>query len=97
MEAPIFPVANAHPDRSIRADDFRFDAQPVVLDLDDRDAAGDVGAFARAVAEDFQLIHRERENDVALAQIIEAPATEQVREVIDDDEVGVEPRRLDRP
>ena len=54
----------------------------------------DVGAVGGPVAVDLQLIHREREDDVALAQIVEAPAAEQVREVIDDDEVGVEPRRL---
>ena len=52
-----------------------FDAQPVVLDLGDVDAALDFGAFSRAVAKDFELIHRERENDVALAQLIEPPGS----------------------
>ena len=53
-----------------------------------------VGAFTGPVAEDLELIHRERENDVAFAQVIESPATEEMREVINDDEVGVEQRRL---
>ena len=61
-----------------------------MLDLGDGDAAGHFGALGRAVAKDFELIHRERENDVAFAQVVEPPATEQVREVINDDEVCVE-------
>lgn len=96
VEPPVFPVANPHPDRAIRADDLGFHAQPVPLDVLDGDAAGQLGALARPLAEDLKRIHRQRENHVPFAQVVQAPGAEQMREVINNDEVGVELRRLSR-
>ena len=48
------------------------------------------GADRRPVAVDFQVLHRERKHDVSFREIIQAPAAEQLGEVVDDDQVGVE-------
>ena len=58
----------------------------------------DIGADRRPIAEELKFFHAEREHDVAIVgEIVEAPAAEQLREVIDHDQVGVQSRRLARP
>ena len=43
----------------------------------------------RPLAVDLQPLHRERKNDVPFREMVQTPATEQLREVVDDDQVGV--------
>ena len=49
------------------------------------------------IAVDLELLHRSGNTTSPSREIIQAPAAEQLREVIDDDQVGVETRRLARP
>ena len=94
VEPPVFPVVDPHPDRPIGPDKLGVDANAVPLQLVDRDLACHFGADRRTVAVNFQLFHVQRKHDVAFGEIIEAPCTEQLGEVIDNDQVGVERRRL---
>ena len=94
VESPVFPVAEPHPDGPVGPDDLGLHAEAMPLQLLDRDPARHVGPDRGPFAEELKLLHAEREDDVAaIGEMIEAPAAEQVREAVDDDDVGVQSRR----
>ncbi len=61
----------------------------VPLELENADAASDLGRDLRAIAKDFQRFHRKRKDNVSLGQKIQAPAAEKLSKRINDNDVGV--------
>ena len=96
VKPPVFPVADLDPDAAVGTDQLGIDVHPMTLHIMNPDPACNLSARRGGRSINRQRAHPEREDNVALLQAIQTPASEQVRERVQGDRVGVERGRLAR-